>query len=445
MDGSSLVLVRHAHALPSDQEAPVLWVYTKSATAGAGDGHTHEVRVDQAVARATRTASGTIGIPMPDGRVESFRFLRGEDHTNEIWTWVGENVLGERAIFTFGPGSVFGKVERHERAAMQLSGQSSGARLREVPDPRALDGDLRLGLSRGDVLHPPLVKAPAAAEGNRSSMGVPVTVDLVVGMTSGFVADAGSLAAAQTRLAHLVAVANSGLERGLVDHRLRLVHSLQVNYSDLTSNRTALEGLTGVSCNPGCAPASVPIGLQPLRAARDTYGGDLVVLLRRYREPQQQGCGFGWLLGGGGFPIDSTDAPFGYSVVSEGTDLDENTGLSYFCRDSTLAHETGHNMGQAHNQPDAESSGTHAYAYGYRESSSTGFYTIMALRLANSSQFAIDYFGNPAVVHAGTGRATGSPSANNGRSLQLSMPLVAQFRAELETGPQIFSSGFEGP
>lgn len=73
-------------------------------------------------------------------------------------------------------------------------------------------------------------------------------------------------------------------------------------------------------------------------------------------------------------------------------------------------------MGQAHNLPDATGTGTRASALGYREASSTGFFTIVALPMANSGQFGINDFGNPAVLHAGTGRPTANANAkaNNG-------------------------------
>src|SRR3546814_18035016 len=73
--------------------------------------------------------------------------------------------------------------------------------------------------------------------------------------------------------------------------------------------------------------------------------------------------------------------------------------------DLTLAHELGHNMGQAHNDEDSDTTGVHAYSYGYRETSSIGFYTVMAYPQADGSQFAIRHFANPNVTYLS--RATG--------------------------------------
>src|SRR5690606_17423044 len=67
------------------------------------------------------------------------------------------------------------------------------------------------------------------------------------------------------------------------------------------------------------------------------------------------------------------------------------------------------------------------YSYGYREASSTGFYTVMAYPQADGSQFSIRYFANPNVKYMS--RVTGvANQADNVRSLNQVMPTVAQFR-----------------
>src|SRR5690606_30523217 len=122
------------------------------------------------------------------------------------------------------------------------------------------------------------------------------------------------------------------------------------------------------------------------------------------------------------------DESFGYSVVSDGSDIDEDDNNTYYCREETLAHELGHNMGQAHNKEDSTETGTHAYSYGYRESSSTGFYTVMAYPQADGNQFSIRYFANPSIKYLN--RATGvANKSDNAKSLNLTMPIVSTFRA----------------
>src|SRR5690606_15915096 len=90
-----------------------------------------------------------------------------------------------------------------------------------------------------------------------------------------------------------------------------------------------------------------------------------------------------------------------------------------------LAHELGHLMGQAHDRDNAEDAGVHTYSYGYRESSSTGFHTIMAYP-ASQSQVEAPHFANPSVRFSN--RPTGTDTENNVRSMNQTMPVVAGFR-----------------
>src|SRR5690606_5192380 len=150
----------------------------------------------------------------------------------------------------------------------------------------------------------------------------------------------------------LAAAANSAYANSGVNMRLRVVHAMSVNYGDNTSNRDTLQQLTGYNASTQ-QPVTPNSAFNALRAARDEYGADLVALVRRYREPEQDGCGIAWLLGNGESEnpgITANDAPFGYAVVSDGEDRDEGDNNTYFCSDFSLAHEFGHLMGQAHDE-----------------------------------------------------------------------------------------------
>ena len=94
---------------------------------------------------------------------------------------------------------------------------------------------------------------------------------------------------------------------------------MQVNYHrQQQQQRHALEKLSGYQ-----APAH---GITPdpafnaLRAARETYGADLVSLVRKFQAPENDSCGVAWLLGGGKQGIDADVGwdDLGYSVVSDG-------------------------------------------------------------------------------------------------------------------------------
>lgn len=401
----------------------------------------HAVQLSEAHALNAAAPGKSIELPMPSGGTLHIDYLRHEEGLAGNWSWVGKTADGLDAVITFGESAVFGRIAQRDTEALRLTMSAGRSWLVESDPSKMLDGNLGRDPDESDVLIPHSVvaavsakkrSAAAMAAASDEAAGPAETVDVVLGFTNGLVTKYGSAANANTRLANLVAITNQGYVNSLVTPRIRLVRTVQVSYIDTNSNDTALEALTGYTCTTtGCTAQTVPTELVPLRTARDTYGGDLVSLVRPFQAPQHQGCGIAWLLGGGGFTIDNTDAPFGYSVISDGTDVDEGDGRTYFCREETLSHELGHNMGQQHNIEDAGTppdTGTHSYSYGYREATTTGFYTIMAYRLPNSSQFSINYFGNPSVNYADTGRPTGSATADNTRSLNIAMPLVVQFR-----------------
>ena len=403
----------------------------------------HSVQLSEAHALNAATPGKSIELPTPSGGIMRIDYQRHEEGLDGNWSWVGKTADGLDAVITFGENAVFGRIAQRDTEALRLTMSSGRSWLVESDPSKLLDGNLGPDADGTDVLIPPNVAAAVSAKKRTTAAMTAAgdeaasaanTVDVVLGYTNGLVTKYGSAANANTRLANLVAITNQGYQNSAVTPRVRLVRTVQVSYTDTNNNETALEAITGFACttSSSCTAQAIPTELVPLRNARDEYGGDIVSLVRPFQAPQHQGCGIAWLLGGGGFTIDNSDAPFGYSIVSDGTDVDEGDGRTYFCREETLAHELGHNMGQQHNIEDAGTppdTGTHPYSYGYRESIITGFYTVMSYRLANSSQFSINYFGNPAVNYADTGRPTGALNANNARSLNLAMPLSALFRA----------------
>ena len=395
----------------------------------------HPVRLSEAHALKAAHPGGVIDLPTPSGKTMRIAYERHEESLDGNWTWIGRTSDGLDAIITFGEKAVFGRIAQSGTEALRLTMSGGRAWLVETDPGKVLDGNLLAGGNDNGMLLPPKTLETAVANKRAKSLatgdtkaGPAETIDLVIGYTNGF--STKNNGDPITRLAYLVAVANQAYQASQITGRLRLVHTMVVNYSETTSNTTALYALTGQTCNPTCSPATVPAELVPLRTARDQYGGDLVTLARGFQAPQHQDCGIAWLLGDGGNTIDSSDAPFGYSVISDGNDDNETDGRNYFCSETTLAHELGHNMGQQHNIEDAGSppeQGAHTYSYGYREASTTGFYTIMAYALPNSTQTGILHFGNPSVNYQG--RPTGTATADNARSMNLTMPLVAQFRS----------------
>ncbi|KQZ56364.1 MULTISPECIES: reprolysin-like metallopeptidase [unclassified Lysobacter] len=383
-------------------------------------------------------ADGQMVVTAPDGRKLQLNYERHIEHADGNWTWVGRldgAGVGDEAIITFGEKAVFGVVPEGNGNNLRLT-MAQGRSWFVSTDRSKLPGSHDVAGAEPDYFVPPSLASSigtssgpmTAAAGAEPAATAATTVDVLLGYTTGLAASLGGESQAVTRLNNVVDVTNQAYINSQVPATLRLVGTLQVNYPDATDNGDALEKLTGYKGGTGTIP--VDPAFTTLRTLRDQIGADLVSLVRKFRTPENDGCGIAWLIGGGGTGIDNSDSPFGYSVVSDGNDLDEGDNKTYFCRDETLAHELGHNMGQAHNQEDSSSTGAHVYSYGYRETSTSGFYTVMAYRLPGSSQVAIRYFANPNISYQG--RPTGvANQSDNVRSMTLTMPIVAGFRASV--------------
>ena len=394
--------------------------------------------------------SGRLRLTTPSGESLQFRYQRHVEHSSGDWTWVGElegAAEGEQAILTFGEKAVFGNIAQPGKEPLRLTMRGGVSWLVET-DPKALAAIASARPRRPDFLIPPKLRPrpsnSASVERDVSSTAVPTaastatataaaanTIDLVLGYTTGFAAGLGGQSQAVTRLNFLVDVTNQSYVNSQVDAQVRLVHALQVDYPDATLNDTALEELTGFRApSTQTTPAAA---FSALRAARNQYGGDLVSLVRKFSTPENDGCGIAWLNGGGRTGIDAHDEFFGYSVVSDGTDMGTD-GKTYFCRDETLAHEIGHNMGSQHDRAGATVDGTlkygvYSYSFGYKTAADAGnFFTVMAYGETGQTRYRV--FSNPRITFCG-GLACGgvSDQADNARSLGQTMPIIVGFRA----------------
>lgn len=389
--------------------------------------------------------TGEMVINAPNGEPIRLKYERHEEGKDGNWTWIGRNVDGASAVITFGEKAVFGVIPQGATESLRLTmsaGQSwlvqtDRSKLAGVGgEPHREGGDQLLppDLASADAIRVPSSMQAAPATAAASASASTAVVDVLLGYTPGMVTKLKSESAVITRLVNMIAITNDAYTNSGVSMRVRLVKTLKVNYPDNTDNGDALEKLTGYKAGPDGGPITPDPAFDELRDMRDEVGADLVSLVRAFQTPENNGCGIAWLIGSGQRDIKKEDEPFGYSVVSDGDDVDEEDGYIYGCRQETLAHELGHNMGQAHNKEDSRddngdlSYGTHKYSFGYRESSATGFYTVMAYPKNDADQFSIRYFANPGVKYKK--RATGvANESDNVRSMNLTMPVVSQFRS----------------
>lgn len=224
------------------------------------------------------------------------------------------------------------------------------------------------------------------------------TVDVMIAYTSGMVTRYLTTAGVQARLATLVQWANTAFSNSEVAITLRLVHSLEVSYPNGGANGTALNELTGSN---GSSAVTIPASLSAIAGLRNTYGADLVALIRPYDRSTHGSCGVGWI---GGFNLSdiSNSAGFGYSVSSDGSDIG---GSGFFCLIGTLAHELGHNFGLQHNRANSTSIGATRYAYGYSvPNSNVG--DVMSYASQDAQAFA-----NPSLGCTGVNCAIGGAGA----------------------------------
>lgn len=390
--------------------------------------------------------SGGMWLPNPAGGREYAKYAKHIVHANGTWTWIGsvQTVHGPQSVvLTFGKGSVYGIVPQAtgyplriatdrgntvlvETSAAAMARSPTALRMRARPDyvvPPAAPGgrDNRLSdATPANAIAYPVGNAPAQA--GASAAGT--TIDVMVAYTPGMVSQAGSVNSALTRIQYLVDYTNQAYVSSGVNAQLRLVHTVEVDYPDNTSNESALDDITGTDGNGHSV--SIPSSLKAIASLRNQYGADLVALLRGYDNATQGGCGVGWLIGGNGATISpSSDAMFGYSVVSDGS------SGGYYCLDGTFAHELGHNMGNAHDRANASEAGAYPYSYGYVGNGTNGFATIMAY--GTPEQTPLQVFSNPNIsicqnTPCGVSDNSSS-SADNAHSMNNTAPLIAQFKA----------------
>jgi hypothetical protein len=395
---------------------------------------------------------GHLRVTAPDGTVLDYQYDRHVEHPSGDWTWIGHlpGKQGDQAIITFGSRAAFGTLPQPGALPLRLTVRDGtswmvrtdglkvagivNAATRPtrpdflvVPRPAALAGRPRTSAAQA------LVASPAAAI-TASATTANTIVDVVLGYTPGFAADHGGNSGAVTRLNFLVDVANAAYTNSGIAARVRLVATVPVNYTDTTTNDSTLEQLSGYKAGTGrIAPAAAFNGL---RAARDQYGADLVSLVRKFKDPEQDGCGIAWLIGGSKQMVQPNDGwdTFGFSVVSDGTDAGTD-GKNYYCLDETLAHEFGHNMGAAHDRETAKGDdgvlnnpddyGAFDYSFGYKDIAHS-FYTVMAY--GDTGQRIYRIFSDPTRTFCGGFVCGQANIADNARTLRQIIPVVATFR-----------------
>lgn len=312
---------------------------------------------------ATRAArDGQLRVALADGSSYVVRLQRQETDRFGAWTLVGHvrtKIGRQAAVLTFGSGAVFGTLPMPDGRSLQLATQHGdvvatlAAGMTPLGDlPAASDiaampvsrGDLRPlvpMLERSSVRSSPVIPAapalpvpraratgaaqPSLATTTSSSL---VTITILGTYADDLVALRGSEAAVKVELSHMVAAANQSHIDSGSRVRLQLAGTHKLAIPTTWSNTDALYAMT-----------VAPVDGVDTEILRNTYSADLVTFVRPF--VNHENCGIAW-IGGSGLNGTDTDSLYAYSVVNREP-----------CGPHVLAHETGHNLGAAHDRETA--------------------------------------------------------------------------------------------
>lgn len=239
--------------------------------------------------------------------------------------------------------------------------------------------------------------APADAPPALQSPSNPVFVDMLVVYTPAARAQAGSATAMRAAIAGYVTLANTCYSNSGVGVRMRLVGTAEVSYTESASNMST--DLSWVAGNSTVA------------SLRNTYGADLVCLVRRGAAGGAAGVGY---LGNGAANFASS----AFCVVAD----------DYADSNITFPHEVGHNFGSNHDRGNAGNP-TGGYNFGWRFTGNDAVQYRTVMAYAPGTRIA--YFSNPSVNYQGvaTGVASGqATAADNALLHETNAAVTAAFR-----------------
>lgn len=227
-------------------------------------------------------------------------------------------------------------------------------------------------------------------------------IDVLVAYTSAARSGTGGTSAMQNLIDLAITETNVGFSNSNVNQRVRLAHSVEVNYSEAGfDSHTTLSRLRQTSDGY----------MDNIHNLRDQYSADLVVLIV---SPYSM-CGRGYIMTN----VSSGFAPYAFSVVSR------TCATGYY----TFAHEMGHNMGSRHDRANTSYDGAYSYSYGYQAPNSS-FRTIMAYNCPSGCS-RVNYWSNPKIYYNGQPMGviyTAYNAADNRRSLNNTAYTVSNFR-----------------
>jgi hypothetical protein len=230
------------------------------------------------------------------------------------------------------------------------------------------------------------------------------TIDVLIGYTT----SAKTAAGGENGIKNLIQIGlnetNQGYANSGVVQRIRIVHTVEVNYDESSGFDAALDRLTKSSDG----------SLNKILSLRNQYGADLVSLWIN----NSQYCGLANLM----TQPDPSFESKAFSVVNV------SCATGYY----SFAHEMGHNQGCQHDRNNSDGPGAFPYSYGYQQTVANPiFRTIMAYECSGTPCKRINYWANPDVKYEGIPTGTvphSQQAADDSLSLNNTRLLVSRFR-----------------
>lgn len=329
------------------------------------------------------------------------------EQPNQTTVWRGRlrgEVASDVTLVVHGTTMV-GTILSNQRLYKIESTGGNLHRLIEIDEEALPPDDHPLVVTNKD----PVATPPASGTSQQSDTTTAATgdsiVDLLVVYTSTAKTKEGGRAAMEALITLGVDSANQAYGNSQIAMQLRLVRMAEVTYTESGNMNTDLTRLQNTTDGI----------LDQVHQLRDQHKADLVALIV---DNGGNSCGIAYVMTNG---PSASFASYAFSVTAR--DCIAN---------STLAHELGHNMGNAHDRTTG-GTGVYPYSYGYRDEVGK-FRTIMAYGCPTVSCPRVKYFSNPRLLY--NGRRLGidhttnpANSADNARSMNDVRHTVAAWRA----------------
>jgi hypothetical protein len=336
---------------------------------------------------------------------------------------------GARATLTYGQSGLFGRI-RSDQGLFLVHTDANGSWLLDLNDQR-LDVDPFHNDTMGQpVLHPlatqhrsesdhlQAVLGAMAVENNHESVD---QIDVMFVYTPDMIERyPGDLI--ETRLNHLVAIANQAMVDSQVPIAVRLVHHQMISYSRHQDNREAI-----VDMVRALRGQAIP-GMGGLHHTRRNVGADIVALTWPHNIETRGSCGLAYFPqpnNGGGF-----DDSYAVHIDNDGA---SNWSI---CSDAVFTHELGHNLNAEHQR--SQSSGDDPDRSNYAFIEPGRFHTVMgSFGTGDFDRYLrLDVFSNPEILCGGApcGSTTAGQGADNATTLTQFAPIVSAYALPTQAG-----------